>query len=199
MLRVNIGETFQPHPHDLKRRQLIVGRPFVITTLEGANFPWRDFRARCRSRPSPYVKPPALSSGVFVHFHLRQRKHALLPAIHGRQHQVGVVKPQAGIVLVHEAHQGRKLCGVAHRDLEHAKLAAVPDICLLGPCTPHRRARRKDLRQRREPQLRAVHVKTRRERPVNQPAAFPLRLHQPQHHSLGAGVEVENPSTEHRG
>ncbi len=55
MLRVNIGETFQPHPHDLKRRQLIVGRPFVITTLEGANC-----RGGPRARPVLVGELPGL-------------------------------------------------------------------------------------------------------------------------------------------
>ena len=129
-----LGNAFQPHPHDAQRRQLIVDRPFVIATLDGANFAWQHLGAKRSTAVAPAEGRGFSPAAEVSSFSLPSRASTspwpagtrLSPSNTAGKHQVGVVEPQAGIIAMHQPHQGRKLRGVEDVHLEHAQFACHP-------------------------------------------------------------------------
>ena len=163
---------FEPQLQSTQGRQLVIERPGVITAL----------------------KRNHLGSVTGLHLDPGQREDAPLPAIERRQHQVGVVESEVRVVAVNRAHHAAQIRRMSRADFEHPQRTAVKQAQLLHQPAGTPASRRQPLSQTHEPRLGTVHVERRRKPAVNQTAVCPVRLNEPQRHSLGGGIEVEDPS-----
>ena len=100
----------QAHAQDFERRRLVVDRPFGVAAFERED----------------------AAFAVGFDFDARQRKHAALPAVQRREHQVAVVKPQRGIELAHPARPRSIFVRMRDLDLQHGTRALLPQIHALG-------------------------------------------------------------------
>ena len=207
---VHLRGPFEPHAHHLERRQLVINGPLVVAAFDCADCRGGSARPYWFLVGEPSGLPRARHQAVrgregralpYLDFHLGQGEDVFFPAVQRGQHQVRVVEPEPGIVAVGKAHQGLILRGMVDGCFEHLERPPVPDVPLLGERAGHMGARLERLPETIEPRLRAVNVKAGRKRPVNQPVAFlvPALRDEPERHPFGAGVEIENPSTECQG